>query len=201
MGRVTAEERQRQEELRRMNSSFMATWTADARLRDLTHHRASAFVPGRGSMMPKAVFVAERPGSTDATHRMPLAGTVGRLFDDLLGEIGWARHEVYVTYLVRFFPPNGRVTTPAERAFGVPDLAREVRLMGRPPVVLLGRLVSGTIVSRPYEEALGAWCKAEALAMDVFTMEHPAYGVYQVENIPGLQERFRALKGSFDAAK
>lgn len=200
MGRVTAEERQRAIDLRQMNAEIIRTWTADARLRELTHQRDTAFVAGRGSMKPKAVFVAERPGSTDARHRLPLAGTVGRLFNDLLGEIGWGRHEVYVTYLVKFYTPNGRVTTPAERGFGVPDMAREVRLMGRPPVVLLGRLVSGTMTGKPYDEALGAWCKAESLAMDAFTMEHPAYGVYQAENVQGIRERFAALKGSFDAA-
>lgn len=181
MGKVDqiTEMRQRAADLRQMNAGLLRVWLADRRFEVLTKHRASAFVPGRGSVQPKAVFVAERPSASDGTHRVPFSGGTGRVFEELLGSIGWRRADVYVTYLVKFYPPAGRITTPTERGCGAAGMDHELRILGRPPLVLLGRLATSTLLPK---------------FPDAFTMEHPAYALYQTENLPPLRERFAELK-------
>lgn len=192
-GQRSNEEQVRATALRRLNAEAMMAQSAAPELVGLVGYPQATFVPGRGSMMPRVAFVAESPSSKDATHRAPLCGAAGRLFDRLLFGIGLTRNDVYVTHLVPWLPPTNRETTLQERTVCSGWLRRELALLGRPPVVLLGRGVSEFLLLRPYANLLGEWAYSPVLRSHCLSVRHPAYGVYQEKNIEAMTRQYRAI--------
>ena len=69
------------------------------------------FVPGRGTLSPDFVGVAQAPGS-DEVHSddpQPLIGPSGRIFNRALYENGVQRGRVYLTNVLKCQPPNDRL--------------------------------------------------------------------------------------------
>jgi DNA polymerase len=192
----------RASELRAVNAGLLRSWLADRRHDVLTKHKESAFVPGRGSVDPRAVFVVERPGRTDAVHRLPLTGRSGDLFDALLREVGWGRQDVYVTHLVKWATPSGRPTNMLERECGVAGLVDEMRVLRNPPLVLLGRQVEDTLLGRMRPGEVPEWWRHCAFTGSrAVTAEHPSYGVYRTEAIPAMHKRFADIKVMIDEVR
>jgi uracil-DNA glycosylase family 4 len=58
---------------------------------------------GDGRADAKLVFVGEQPGDQEDIQGKPFVGPAGRLFDEILGEVGIDRTEAYVTNSVKHF--------------------------------------------------------------------------------------------------
>lgn len=179
--------------VRRLNAEAMRAQSGAMLMADLVQHERSTFVPGRGSMAPRVAFVSERPSLADASARAPMSGAAGRVFDKLLLSIGMTRNDVYVTHLVPWYPPNDRGTLPQERDYCAPWLRRELRALGRPPVVLLGRTVSEYLLVRPYADLLEEWRYSPGILSDCLSVRHPAYAVYQESKLPLLRTQYRRV--------
>lgn len=72
--------------------------------------RATQTVFGAGSSQASLLILGEQPGDTEDRLGKPFVGPAGRLLDELLGEAGISRHEVYVTNSVKHFKwtPRGK---------------------------------------------------------------------------------------------
>lgn len=192
-GQRASKEQEVASALRAMHTRAMREQSAMERLYDLIGHEKATYVPGRGSLTPRVVFVGERPSRADAAARAPLSGQAGRVFDGLLLGMGMTRNDVYATHLVPWYPPNDRGTTEPERLICGPWLRQEIALLGSPPVVLLGRGVSEYLLHRPYENLLGEWCYAPGLRAFCLSVRHPAYGAYQDKNLPTMRVQYRRI--------
>jgi uracil-DNA glycosylase family 4 len=113
------------------------------------HLRAGGanFVPGDGSLEPRAIFIGEAPGVQEDRQRKPFVGASGALLNSLLSEVHLPRHECWITNVMKYRPPDNRTPTPEEVVAARPYLRAEVTLLGDarraagrrlPPVVLLG---------------------------------------------------------------
>lgn len=80
------------------------------------------------------MLVGESPSARDDEQGSPFAGTAGRLLDDLLGTVGLARADVFLTHVLKCRPPGNRDADPAEVARCRPYLDAQVALV-RPRVV------------------------------------------------------------------
>src|SRR4051812_50152560 len=69
---------------------------------------ASRCVPGEGNPSASVVFVGEAPGATEDELGRPFVGRAGKLLDELLGEAGVRREDVWVTHVVQGPPPPHR---------------------------------------------------------------------------------------------
>jgi uracil-DNA glycosylase family 4 len=69
---------------------------------------------GSGNADADLMFVGEAPGAREDEQGVPFVGQAGRLLDTLLGEIGLARGEVFVTNVLRCRPPQNRDPLPTE---------------------------------------------------------------------------------------
>lgn len=192
-------ERDRALALRRLQANAMMSQSGDWRMADLVGYQGATYVPGRGSLEPTVAFVIERPGQADATHRTPLRGRAGNIFNELLDYVGLDRRRVYVTHLVPWLPPNNRETLTQERDMCHPWLRRELRVVGSPPVVLLGRALSEYLTGKPYSETLARWVHSPTLNVPVLSVRHPAYGVYQQGNLPVMREQYRLILEAYRA--
>ena len=71
---------------------------------------ATQAVPGQGVAEARMMFVGEAPGDQEDLAGEPFVGPAGRLFDDVLEEVGIERSDTYVTNAVKHFKyePRGR---------------------------------------------------------------------------------------------
>jgi DNA polymerase len=100
---------------------------------------ASRCVPGEGNPSAAVVFVGEAPGATEDQLGRPFVGRAGKLLDELLGEAGLVRGDVWITNVVKARPPKNRDPKAPEIAHWMPTLNREIELIAPRFIVPLGR--------------------------------------------------------------
>ncbi|MHB8398758.1 MAG: uracil-DNA glycosylase family protein [Candidatus Limnocylindrales bacterium] len=103
------------------------------------HEGRNRAVPGEGHPSTEVVFVGEGPGATEDREGRPFVGRAGDLLVRLLATIGWKRHEVFITNVVKCRPPENRDPEPDEIAACLPYLRRQLEILDPALVVTLGR--------------------------------------------------------------
>jgi DNA polymerase len=158
----------------------------------------SAFVPGVGSMMPRAIIIGEAPGVNEDRERTPFIGASGRVLNGLLHGIGLRREDCYITNVIKFRPPDNRTPTEEEVDAARPYLRREIAELWQerkppPPVVLLGR------VSLHLVEPGAAISNSRGLIMDrgawrFLPVYHPAAALRNGALLNKMREDFNTLR-------
>lgn len=100
---------------------------------------ATQLVFGDGSPDAEAVFIGEAPGKREDEQGLPFVGAAGRFLDEMLGMAGLKRHDVYITNIVKYRPPNNRDPYPDEKAAFLPFLKRQLVVIQPKLIVTLGR--------------------------------------------------------------
>jgi uracil-DNA glycosylase len=96
---------------------------------------ATHIVPGEGNPTADVMLVGEAPGASEDKQGRPFVGRSGKLLDQLLGEAGLAREDVFITNVVKARPPGNRDPKASEVAHHLPWLERQLELI-RPAVVI-----------------------------------------------------------------
>jgi DNA polymerase len=135
---------------------------------------ASRMVPGEGSPSASVMFVGEAPGATEDALGRPFVGRAGRLLDELLGEAGLARDDVWITNVVKARPPRNRDPRAGEIAHWMPFLERELALVRPRLVVPLGRHA----LKHFAPDARIAEVHGRLLDGRLFPLYHPAAAIY-----------------------
>ncbi len=69
---------------------------------------------GAGNPDADVIFVGEGPGQQEDEQGLPFVGRSGQLLEQLLGEIGLQRSDVYIANVVKCRPPKNRDPRPDE---------------------------------------------------------------------------------------
>src|SRR5215217_2826295 len=96
---------------------------------------ATHLVPGEGNPDADVLLVGEAPGASEDKQGRPFVGRSGKFLDQLLGEAGLARDDVYITNVVKARPPGNRDPKADEVAHYLPWLEEQLALI-RPSVVI-----------------------------------------------------------------
>jgi len=96
-------------------------------------------VPGEGAPDARVLFVGEGPGGRENESGRPFVGRAGQLLAELLRGIGWQRSEVFITNVVKCWPPGNRDPFPDEKAACNGYLDRQVFALRPRVIVTLGR--------------------------------------------------------------
>src|SRR4051794_10369655 len=99
---------------------------------------ATRMGPRGGDPPARGLFVGEAPGATEDSLGRPFMGRAGRLLDELIGEAGLERADVWITNIVKARPPKNRDPKAPEVAHCMPWLARELAIIRPRLVVPLG---------------------------------------------------------------
>ncbi|MFV9672842.1 MAG: uracil-DNA glycosylase [Acidimicrobiia bacterium] len=97
---------------------------------------------GDGDPEADVVFVGEAPGQHEDEQGVPFVGRSGQLLDQLLGEIGLERRDVYIANVVKCRPPSNRDPRPDEIESCKGYLSEQLRLIDPKVVVTLGNFSS-----------------------------------------------------------
>jgi DNA polymerase len=96
-------------------------------------------VPGEGPANARIMFIGEGPGFHEDAQGRPFVGASGQYLEELLGEIGLKRSQVYIANVIKCRPPGNRDPEPAELTACRDYLDRQIALIQPSVIVTLGR--------------------------------------------------------------
>jgi uracil-DNA glycosylase len=157
----------------------------------------SQVVAGEGPMPAELMLVADAPGFLDDSVGRALAGPTGELLDELLGSIGLARADAYVTTLVKCRPPGTQSPAADEIAACRDKLERQVALVRPRVVAALGDLATRALAGDQHRvsQVHGQVRRAEiaGCAIELLPLYHPAAALYNARLLPVLEADVRRL--------
>jgi DNA polymerase len=133
-------------------------------------------VPGEGPRKARVFLVGQAPGAEEDKSGRPFVGRSGKFLTEQLDKIGIDRKDVFITSVVKHFPPGNRMPTRDEAAACRPYLLEQIALVDPEVVVLMG--------------ALAQSIRDEPVLQDrkVIEMPHPAAAM----RFPRLRRQFEA---------
>jgi len=104
------------------------------RAKSLPHFKERVFIFGEGPRGARVAVVGESPGPPDIESGRPFMGPAGQMLERILGSIGLARADCYLTNVIKVIS-NGEEITSDWLALFTPYLHRELAAV-RPRVVI-----------------------------------------------------------------
>jgi len=102
---------------------------------------------GVGDPNARVMLVGEAPGKNEDLQGEPFVGAAGKLLDELLGEIGIRRPEVYIANVLKCRPPGNRDPQPDEINSCKGYLREQIRLVQPEVVVTLGNFATKLLLN------------------------------------------------------
>lgn len=101
--------------------------------------QATQLVMGDGNLDADIVFIGEAPGKKEDESGLPFVGASGKFLNEMLAQAGLERHDVYITNVVKYRPPNNRDPSKVEKKAFLPYLVRQLEIIKPKVVITLGR--------------------------------------------------------------
>jgi DNA polymerase len=149
---------------------------------------------GAGNADAELMFVGEAPGASEDEQGLPFVGRAGKLLEQLLGEIGLARADVFIANVLKCRPPGNRDPLPVEISNCDDYLMSQVELIQPSVICSLGNFATKLLRG----EATGITRlhgRAEILvvgrrAVRLYPIYHPAAALYTPAMLATLREDF-----------
>jgi len=151
-------------------------------------------VPGEGASDADVMVVGEAPGRNEDEQGRPFVGRAGKLLDELLGEAGLEREQVFITNVVKARPPGNRDPRAAEVAHHMPWLEAQLALIQPRLVVPLGRHALAHFSGRKIADVHGHQITERGRVL--FPLYHPAAALYNQSLRATLFADARALRAA-----
>jgi len=91
-----------------------------------------------GDPRANIMFIGEAPGASEDAQGIPFCGQSGKLLDNIIKAMGFARSEVYITNAVFWRPPANRRPTPEEIDICRPFVQKHIALVAPKMIVMVG---------------------------------------------------------------
>jgi uracil-DNA glycosylase len=152
---------------------------------------------GAGNADAELMFVGEAPGASEDEQGLPFVGRAGKLLEELLGEIGMARSEVFIANVLKCRPPGNRDPLPVEIENCQDYLRDQVELIEPTVICTLGNFSTKLLRADPtgitrlhgQPEVLVVGRRSVRL----FPIYHPAAALYTPAMLATLREDFARL--------
>jgi uracil-DNA glycosylase family 4 len=156
------------------------------------HEGRTNVVFGNGNADADLMFVGEAPGHHEDLQGLPFVGRAGQLLDQLLGEIGLSREDVFVCNTLKCRPPGNRDPQPDELDTCRPYLNRQIELIEPKVICTLGNFATKLLTrsnrgitsvhGRPQVHELGG------RTVRVYPLYHPAAALRSTGTLGQLRE-------------
>jgi uracil-DNA glycosylase len=104
---------------------------------------------GSGNANADIMFVGEAPGAQEDKMGLPFVGPAGKLLEQLLGEIGLERRDVFINNTLMCRPPGNRDPLPEEIEECRPFLERRIELIEPKVICTLGNYATKLLTGSP----------------------------------------------------
>ena len=152
---------------------------------------------GAGKADADLMFVGEAPGASEDEQGLPFVGRAGKLLEQLLGEIGLERGDVFIANTLKCRPPGNRDPQPVEIENCSEYLLRQVALIQPSVICTLGNFSTKLLRDdptgitrlhgRPEEITIGR------RAVRLYPLYHPAAALYTPRMLETLREDFARI--------
>ncbi len=106
------------------------------------------FVFGVGNPNADAMLIGEAPGADEDQKGEPFVGRAGKLLNDILKAINFAREEVYIANILKCRPPGNRDPQPGEMETCMPYLMKQINLIKPKVILCLGRIAANGLLGK-----------------------------------------------------
>ena len=153
---------------------------------------------GSGNADADLMFVGEAPGANEDKQGVPFVGQAGKLLDQLLGEIGLTRPDVFVVNVLKCRPPGNRDPLPQEIDNCQDYLFRQLELIEPRVVCTLGNFSTKLLRADPSTGITRLHGREEVRvigprAVRLFPIYHPAAALYTRSLLDTLRADFARL--------
>ena len=169
------------------------------------HETRTKAVFGAGNADADLMFVGEAPGAEEDRQGLPFVGRAGQLLNEMLGDIGLSREDVFIANVLKSRPPGNRDPQPLEIEACRPYLFEQVRLIEPKVVCTLGnfatKLLSGNPAGITRVRGTPQLRELGGRAVFLLPLFHPAAALRTPAVKETLQGRLRAPAGAARAAR
>jgi uracil-DNA glycosylase family 4 len=156
------------------------------------HQERTRAVPGEGNPEADIMLIGEGPGFHEDRQARPFVGASGKFLEELLGNIGYKRADVFIANVVKCRPPRNRDPQPEELEACRDYLDRQIELVDPKVIVTLGRFsmyryFPGASISKIHGQPKRV---GDRLIVPMF---HPAAALHQPKWRPQIIEDFQKL--------
>ena len=132
------------------------------------------FVFGIGNPQTNAMLIGEAPGHDEDLQGEPFVGRAGKLLNDILKAINFAREDVFIANILKCRPPNNRDPLPLEIETCIPYLHKQIELIHPKVILCLGRVAASGLLNKKL--SLGQFRESdhEFNGIKVIVTYHPA---------------------------
>lgn len=164
----------------------------DCRRCELCEGRTN-IVFGVGNPHARVMVIGEAPGKNEDLQGEPFVGAAGKFLNELLGEAGLTREEIYIANILKCRPPQNRDPKVNEIEMCAPYLREQVRAIHPDYLVTLGNFATKFILKteRGITDLRGNVLQAGRFS--VIPMFHPAAAIYDRTKVDLLRRDFRML--------
>jgi uracil-DNA glycosylase len=161
------------------------------------HQTRTQVVFGAGNADADLMFIGEAPGADEDRLGLPFVGRAGKLLDQLLGEIGLERDDVFICNTLKCRPPGNRDPYPNEIECCSGYLRSQVELIEPKVICTLGnfstKLLRGdsTGISRLHGRDEIRLIGTRAIRL--LPLFHPAAALYTPSNLQTLRDDFARI--------
>jgi len=133
-------------------------------------------VPGEGPADAALFFVGQAPGRKEDESGRPFVGMAGKFLNRLLEKAGIRRQEVFITSVVKCFPPRNRKPKNDEAETCVNAyLKAQMDAVSPQLIILLGEVAVGALLGKKLDVVAGEVVKKNGRKF--FATYHPAAGM------------------------
>ncbi|MBL7162426.1 MAG: uracil-DNA glycosylase [Anaerolineales bacterium] len=149
-------------------------------------------VPGEGPISAEIMFIGEGPGFHENEQGRPFVGPAGQFLDELLGQVGMQRGDVFIGNVVKCRPPGNRDPRPEELAACDFFLEQQIQTINPKVIVTLGRFSMGKFIpNAKISEVHGLAMRVKGRL--IVPMYHPAAALHQPSLRPVVENDFAQL--------
>ncbi len=105
------------------------------------------YVVGEGSLDADIMFVGEGPGREENKAGRPFVGRAGQLLDKILESVDIKREEIYITNVVKCWPPQNRNPKQDEIKACFPYLTSQISLINPKIIVTMGNFATKLLLN------------------------------------------------------
>jgi DNA polymerase len=161
------------------------------------HQTRTQVVFGNGNADAELMFVGEAPGANEDRMGLPFVGAAGKLLDQLLGEIGFTRDDVFVVNTLKCRPPDNRDPHPDEIEACRGYLDRQIELIEPTVICTLGNFATKLLradttgISRVHGREEVRLVSSRAVRL--YPLYHPAAALYTPSTLEALRADFHRI--------
>lgn len=141
------------------------------------HSSRTQTVFGVGNRGADLMLIGEAPGADEDRQGEPFVGRAGKLLNEMLRAMGFAREQVYIANILKCRPPNNRDPDSSEVQQCEGYLRRQVELVAPRLILALGRIAAHNLLKTQVSlgRLRGDVHHYGAAQVPVLVTYHPAY--------------------------